>query len=152
MVLLASKELISHTTNVYHGERQHHKFTLDLTVAEIHQFTGAGSLDFEGKEFMPCASVRLDSEQRNPSDTYGWWSLGNGTYFAVFNEKLRDLEDFLAVVTPHSNTCRTGITANSGLITSENYNGDLRMVFQVPKCGVHIKENACFAELAILAE
>lgn len=150
MFLLESEELEGYARHFTNKDIQRHKLHLDLTVAEIHQYTGAGSLDFSGSEFMPSPSIRIDSEKRSHTDTYGWWTLGPGTYYAVMNEELQQMNNMLAIIAPHPYTRRAGIVANTGVVGEENYEKQLKLEFQVPKCGVNIKENARFAVLSIL--
>lgn len=152
MFLLESDELSNHAVNIIHKETQQHKLSLDLTVSEIHRFTQTGSLDFGGSEFKPAGTERVTAKKKNSDDDYSWWSLDEGTYLAVFNERLQYLEDTISFITPHTHTCRTGIIANSKLVTSEDYEGELNMTFRTPASGCRIKENARFANLVILAE
>ncbi len=152
MFLLQSDELLDHAKDIIHKDTQHHKLSIDLTIAEIYQLTGPGSLDFGGSEFSPAERKVIQSEKRNPNDEYGWWNLDGGTYIAVFNEQLQKHEDTLAVLSPHSHANEAGIITSTNLITSEVNMDQITINFQVPSIGCRIKENARFATLHILAD
>lgn len=152
MFLLQSDELLDHTKDIIHKDTQQHKFSFDLSVAEIHTFTEAGSLDFGGSEFEPASSRSIAPEKQNADDKYGWWNLEQGMYKAVFNEQLQNNEDTLTIISPHEHAIQAGIIAGTNLITDEVNKEQLSMNFQVPAVGCRIKENARFANLQILAD
>jgi hypothetical protein len=149
MILLQSDELDNHLQSIIHRDTQQHKSHFDLTVAEIHRFTKAGSLDFGGSEFEPAGKELLDP-QKNDGDDYGWWHLAKGTYQATMNEQIKDTEDTIAVIAPHPHALEAGLIANTQL-PSDNGRQLLTMNFSVPQIGCNIKENARIAELYLLA-
>ncbi|MFH5832406.1 dCTP deaminase [Halalkalibaculum sp. DA3122] len=152
MFLLQSNELLDHTTNIIHEKTQQHAFSVDLTVAEIYTFSGAGSLDFGGSEFQPAPAEPVDPEKKKEEDDYGWWTLGSGIYKAIFNEQLKNREDTLAVIAPHQHASEAGILAETVLIPPERKAEPVSYIFRVPAVGCHIKENARIATLHILAD
>lgn len=152
MFLLDSDELLEHTSNIIHKDTQKHKLNLDLTVSRVVKFTEAGSLDFGGSEFEPAAGKIIDPVKQSKNDDYGWWILKEGTFKAVFNETLHNLEDMLVAIAPHPHALDAGLVANTQLISVDHDPEELSMNFRVPKAGCNIKENARFATLHILAE
>lgn len=147
MKLLPSDKILELTDNIIHEDTQLHDQHLDLTVAEVHQLTGAGSLDFGGSEFTPAASEPIDPEKLNPNDSYGWWDLKIDTYQALFNESIEIPEDMIAVITPHIHAEKSGIIINTLYLSAEDNLEDLSMYFHVPVAGCKIKENARIATL-----
>ena len=151
MFLLQSDELLDHARDIIHKETQHHKFSLDLTVTEIHQYIAPAALDFGGSEFEAASTELVEPQKLNIEDDYGWWQLQQGTYKAVFNEELQHLEDTLAVISPHNHADEAGIIAGTKLISSEAQTDRITLNFQTPSMGCRIKENARLATLHILA-
>lgn len=150
MKLLSSDEILELTGNIIHEDTQLHENHLDLTVAEVHQMAGAGSLDFGGSEFTPAESELIDPKKRTPNDSYGWWDLKIDTYKAVFNESVQIPENTIAVITPHSHAEKAGIIINTLYISPEDNIDDLSIYFHVPVAGCKIKENARIATLRFL--
>lgn len=150
MILLQSNELTDHIGSIVHHETQQHSNHFDLTVASIHEFTEAGSLDFGGSEFQ-SADVREIKPQKNAEDDYGWWTLEKGCYTATMNEEIKKIEDTVALLAPHSHTLQAGIIANTAIFSSEEEGQKIKMNFTVPNTGCNIKENARFAALYMLA-
>lgn len=144
MTFLKSSEFMNNIESVIHQETQEHKTHFDLTVSEIYQFTEAGSLDFGGSEFKP-AKKRLLETQRNEGDKYGWWHLRKGTYQAVMNENITQMDKKIAILSPHPHTQQAGILFNTSLLTNTEANDSIAINFRVPKAGCNIKENARFA-------
>lgn len=150
MKLLSSYDILDLTDNIIHEDTQLHEQHLDLTVAEVHRLTDAGSLDFGGSEFTPAESDPIDPKKLNPNDSYGWWDLKIDTYKAVFNESVEVPEDLLAVITPHIHAEKSGIIINTLYISAEDDLDELSMYFHVPVAGCKIKENARIATLRFL--
>lgn len=151
MILLQKDELADHIGSIVHQDTQQHKNHFDLTVAQIHQITEAGSLDFGGSEFQPAEKRIVDPQKKNESDDYGWWHLHKGTYQATMNEKIKQFEDTIALLAPHAHTQKAGIIANTNILSSDEEEEPLTMNFRVPEAGCNIKENARFAVLYLLA-
>lgn len=150
MKLLESDDILNLTGNIIHEDTQLHEQHVDLTVAEVHRLTGAGSLDFGGSEFTPAESEPIDPEKLNPNDSYGWWDLKIDTYKAVFNESIKVPENTVAIITPHIHAEKSGIIINTLYISAEDDLEDLSMYFHVPVAGCKIKENARIATLRYL--
>ncbi len=62
--------------------------SVDLTVADIHELTAPGQIDFGGGEFAPAQHTSSDRTYHNPDDQYQWWHLDPGTYLIEYNESL----------------------------------------------------------------
>ena len=152
MFLLESDELLEHTSNIIHEDTQKHKLNLDLTVDRIFSFTEAGSLDFGGGEFEEAAGKFIEPVKQSNDADYGWWILKEGTYKAVFNESLKNLEDTIVALSLHSHAASAGVIGCTQLLTADHKLDDISMNFQVPKNGCNIKENARFATLHIIAD
>lgn len=152
MKLLPSDKILDLTGNIIHEDTQLHEQHLDLTVAEVHRLTGAGSLDFGGSEFTPADSEPMESKKKNPNDSYGWWDLKIDTYKAVFNESVEVPQNMIAVITPHIHAEKSGIMINTLFISAEDDLTDLNMYFHVPVAGCKIKENARIATLRFLSK
>ena len=58
----------------------------DLTVAEIHEITEPGRVDFGGGELEAAETEPHESEKRNTEDDYEWWHLDAGQYLLEYNE------------------------------------------------------------------
>lgn len=152
MFLLESSEILEHTNNIIHDDTQKQHLNLDLTVDEVYKFTTSGSLDFGGSEFEPASREIIKPVKQSTNDDYGWWNLKQGSYLAIFNESLENLEGTLVAISPHEHAAAAGLTANTRLITPESDLEELSMVFHVPVAGCNIKENARFATLHLIVD
>lgn len=145
MTLFKSNEIKKNIHNLVHQDTQQQEYCLDLTLSEIHEFTGAGSLDFGGSEFEPASTQIMKPEKKNTDDKYGWWKLSGGIYRAVCNESFKPLENHSIFITPHVHAQEAGLMVNT-VIADRNQNSDaIRLLIQVPDAGCNIKENARFA-------
>lgn len=150
MILLKEEELRNHLESIVHQDTQQHSNHFDLTISEINKFTEAASLDFGGSEFQP-ADTEVVNPQKTKGEDYGWWHLSEGVYQATMNEKIKEFEDTIAVLTPHIHTQKAGIITNTALLSKEEEGQTVTMNFRVPAAGCNIKENARFASLYLLA-
>lgn len=150
MNILQSDELTDHLESIIHKETQQHDNHFDLSVAEIYQFTEAGSLDFGGSEFQPAQKRLVEPQKEDKNDDYGWWHLRRGSYLAIMNEEIKDFRGKIALLAPHSHAQKTGIIANTNILSARNEQ-KLTMNFRVPEAGCNIKENARFAVLYLLS-
>lgn len=151
MILLKADELTDHLDSIIHKDTQLHNDHFDLTVAEIHQLTEAGSLDFGGSEFQPAQNRIIEPQKKNDADDYGWWHLNKGMYQATMNEEIKEFEDTIAFMAPHAHTQKVGIVANTSVLSSNEEGERVTMNFRVPEAGCNIKENARLAVLYLLA-
>lgn len=148
MKILNSGDFIENVSNVIHEDTQLHEYSVDLTVEEIHSFTGAGSLDFGGSEFESAAIEQVDTVRKNKDDKYGWWKLEGGMYRVYFNEGVEFSEDQILVLNLHEHARSAGLIASEQFL-SEN-EGDFFLNIQVPEAGCNIKENARIAVLHVI--
>jgi hypothetical protein len=151
MILLQADEIINHIGSIIHQDTQQHDNHFDLTVAQIHQLTEAGSLDFGGSEYQPAQKRAVVPQKKNKEDDYGWWHLHKGTYQATMNEEIKEFEDTIALLAPHPHTQKAGIITNTNLLSSNDEGKPVTINFRVPEAGCNIKENARFAVLYLLA-
>ncbi len=154
MAILQANTLVQHLKSLIHQPTQQHHNHIDLTVESIHNVNQAGSLDFGGSEFKAAQTIAIEPQKKNPSDDYGWWHLRKGTYKAVMNEGLKDIDDKLAIISPHNHFVEAGIIAHSLFISGGDTHEleNLELNFQVPEAGCNIKENARIATLYIIED
>lgn len=151
MILLKADELTNHLDSIIHKDTQLHDDHFDLTIAQIHQLTEAGSLDFGGSEFQTAQGRIIEPQKKNNDDDYGWWHLNKGMYQATMNEEVKEFKDTIALMAPHAHTQKVGIVANTSVLSSNEEGEPVTMNFRVPEAGCNIKENARFAVLYLLA-
>ncbi|MAO65276.1 MAG: hypothetical protein CL666_09780 [Balneola sp.] len=151
MQFLTTENISELISGIIHEDTQLHTDHIDLTVAEIHRITGAGSLDFGGSEFKPATTEKLEPKQRKPEDDYGWWKLGRGPYKIIFNETLELDENAKAIISPHAHAREAGLVTNTNVISSGANEEELAINVTVSEAGCNIKENARVAAMYILS-
>lgn len=145
MALSKSDELTKNISGLVHQDTQQQKFRLDLTLSEVHEFTGAGSLDFGGSEFEPATTQIIKPKKNDPGDDYGWWNLKGGIYRAICNESFKPLENHAIFIVPHEHAQSAGVMVNT-IVADRNLNSAaISLLIHVPDAGCKIKENARFA-------
>ncbi len=82
---------------------------VELTLASVHRFLGAGALAFDNVERVlpPTEDVAFDSE--------GWVRLEAGAYKIRFNETVSVPNDRFAIARPRSSLLRMGASLPSAL-------------------------------------
>lgn len=150
MTFMKSNDFLNYIESIVHQDTQEHKTHFDFTVSEIHKIAEAGSLDFGGSEFKE-AETEIIEPQKNEDDDYGWWHLPKGTYQATMNERIREGQNLVAMLSPHPHTQQAGILANTTLLTTDGAGNPLTINFQVPEAGCNIKENARFAVIYFIS-
>jgi len=150
MILLQSDELLNHLESIIHQDTQQHENHFDLTISKIHKIQEAGSLDFGGSEFQAATKSVIEPRKKNDEDDYGWWHLPKGHYQATMNEELKEFEDTIALLAPHTHARQAGILSNTLILSSEEEGDTITMNFHVPEAGCNIKENARFASLYLI--
>ena len=63
----------------------------DLSLGEVHDFAGSGSVDFSNEERVIAPSTSIQP------DRHGWFSLPAGCYTIVYNEVVRMPLDVAAI-------------------------------------------------------
>ncbi|NBC25442.1 MAG: hypothetical protein GVY08_01140 [Bacteroidetes bacterium] len=145
MTLKKSDEWIDSVKNIVHQDTQQQEFCLDLTVSEIRNFTGPGSLDFGGSEFAPASTELIEPKKKNPEDTYGWWKLLGGIYRAVCNESFKSLGDHAVFIVPHQHALDAGLMVHAALAERNVSSDPIELLIHAPGAGCNIKENARIA-------
>lgn len=137
--LIEEKGLIQ---NYVHLETQLTPQGFDLTVDEIHEYQGAGKLDFSNDEREIPDSEPIRPEKEDPEDDYGWWNLEQGTYKVVMNEKVDIPNNLAGYAFPRSSLLRMGVTIENAVWDSGfTGTGSFKISVDNPE-GVKIKENA----------
>lgn len=145
MTLKKSDEWIENINNLVHQDTQQQEFSLDLTLAEIQNFMGPGSLDFGGSEFTPASTQTIEPKKKNPDDKYGWWKLSGGVYRAVCNESFTLLEDQAIFIVPHKHALDAGVMVHTAIAEQNVNRNPVMLLIHVPGAGCNIKENARIA-------
>lgn len=91
-------DLTEFVDEIVHEPTQTESPGLDLTVANVHEVTAPGRVDFGGGELEPAETEPHPSEKRDPDDDYEWWSLDAGQYLVEYNETLTPPADVTLVV------------------------------------------------------
>jgi len=154
MKLHTSNEILSVLGNIIHADTQKHGRRIDLTLSEVHELTGPGSLDFGGSEFREAPAEVIRPQKKQPDDDYGWWTLDGGTYIATCNESIELDENSMAVVAPHPHSLSAGLKVNTAVLDSDaaSHSKSITLLIEVPEIGCNIKENARFATLFLISE
>jgi hypothetical protein len=79
-------------SGIVHEPTQTEGRGFDLTVAEIHEVTDPGRVDFGGGELEAAGTDPHPSQKRTEDDDYEWWGLEAGQYLVEYNESI-DSED-----------------------------------------------------------
>ena len=95
---MSSVPLTDCVDGIVHEPTQTEGQGLDLTVAEIHDVTEPGRVDFGGGELEHAGTEPHPSAKRNPDDDYEWWVLDAGQYLIEYNETLSPPEGVALVV------------------------------------------------------
>lgn len=152
MFLHNSESLKNRVADLIHSDTQLQKQSVDLSISEIHRYTQAASLDFGGSEFKAANTEHINPLKQSNEDNYGWWTLDEGSYKAVFNESLKNSDGSLVIISPHSHANAAGLIVNTQLFSGISRMEALTLNFRVPEAGCNIKENARFAVLHIIEE
>lgn len=74
--------------DIVHEPTQTEGTGFDLTVADIHETTEPGRVDFGGGELEAATTEPHATQKRNDDDDYAWWHLDDGQYLIEYNESL----------------------------------------------------------------
>ncbi len=121
-------------------EKQLQQAGIDLTVATIHKFTSAGTIDFSNEK-----RVLSNTEEVEKQD--GKWILEPGAYKIKYNEKVTIPNDCAALCFPRSTLLRCGCYILTAL-WDPGYvgRGESTLIVQNPH-GLTLYENARVAQL-----
>lgn len=145
--MIEEENLIS---DYLHLETQMGSNGFDVTVDEIHRYTGSGKLDFSNDERELPETERVEPEKKSGEDDYGWWTLEPGVYKIVMNEKVDIPNDLVGFAFPRSSLLRMGATINNAVWDSGyTGRGEFMLTVENPD-GIEIKENARVNQLVFL--
>jgi len=126
----------THIDGLVHEPTQTQGSGVDLTVAEVHEVTGPGRVDFGGGELEAAATEPHEREKRDPDDEYGWWSLDPGTYLVEYNESIAGSDRRFTVQT------RDALLERGAFHPTLRVAELPRVPLSVGGAGIRIKENA----------
>jgi len=120
----------------------------DLTLNQVSQFEGQGSLDFSNKERVLPPTSEVPAVKDKPDDRLGWWTLGRGVYKVTTNEVVSIPNDLIAVAYPRSSLLRMGCFTQTA-VWDAGYKGrsEFLLIVENPG-GIRLKQNARIAQLA----
>ncbi len=145
--LIDSRDLVS---DFIHLETQLQPNGFDVTVDELHAFTGPGKLDFSNSERELPDTRKLQPETHHPDDDYGWWMLEPGAYKVVMNESVNIPKDLVGIAFPRSSLLRMGAyTQNAFWDGGYRGGGEFLLRVRNPE-GINIKENARVNQISFL--
>ena len=123
-------------SDIVHEPSQREGRGFDLTVAQIHEVTGPGRVDFGGGELEPADCDPHPSEKRNPDDDYEWWHLDAGQYLLEYNESITSDDVAFTLQT------RDELLARGAVHPRLSVTELPRVPLSVGGAGIRIKENA----------
>jgi hypothetical protein len=123
-------------SGIVHEPTQTEGRGLDLTVAEIHEVTGPGRVDFGGGELEPAETDPHPGQKRNEGDDYEWWHLDAGQYLLEYNESIEG-EDMQFTLQTHQELLARGAFHPTLQVTELP-----RVPLSVGGEGIRIKANA----------
>ncbi|WP_136716758.1 dCTP deaminase [Halorientalis salina] len=130
-------DLTAFVEDIVHEPTQTEGAGLDLTVAEVHEVTAPGRVDFGGGELDPAETEPHPSSKRNADDDYEWWTLDAGQYLIEYNETLAPPEDVRLVV-----QTRDELLARGAFHPTLRVRDCRQVPLSVGGAGLRLKENA----------
>jgi dUTP pyrophosphatase len=113
----------------------------DLTLAEIHRYTGHGTVaQSNAKRVLP------DLEQLQPGED-GFFALDPGAYHVVYNEVVNLPIDLMALGRPRSTLNRSGVTINTAVWDAGYHGRSTSMLVVVNPFGFRIEPKARLLQL-----
>lgn len=115
---------------------------VDFTLKEIARFgEEPGAIDFDNSERRTPETVPIEP------DGDGWWHLGPGPYWVVYNEVVNIPHDVFALARTRSSLLRSGAQIGTALWDS-GYSGRSGSVLVVHNpAGIRLKRNARVLQL-----
>jgi len=143
-------EIIDYLENIIYKDKQVQNNGVHLTVKKISSLTERGDIDFGGSEYGESEIREIHPEKISPDDKYGWWSLSEGEYLIVYNEKIRDSipQEDIIFLQPALRLVRNGSYHPTLIINNQ---GSITTTLFVGKRGLKIKENARISKLLIIS-
>jgi len=144
-MIVSGKELVKFVENLIYEKKQVRGYEIDLTLRDIYEIEGKGSLDFGGSEYRASGKNRIEPV-KEPGERYGWWYLKPKTYLITLNETVK--KGFIYFISPHHRLLRAGAT-HPTLVTMD-WNPDYVLPLHVGEMGLNLKENARVSKLFAL--
>jgi dUTP pyrophosphatase len=113
----------------------------DLTLAEIHRYTGPGTVARSNAQ-----RVLPDLERMQPGDD-GFFALEPGPYHVVYNEVVNLPIDLMALGRPRSTLNRSGVTINTAVWDAGYHGRSTSMLVVVNPFGFRIEPSARLLQL-----
>ena len=136
--LIENHQLITEYVDL---DKQVQSSGFDLSLKEVHNITGSGSIDFSNKE-----RVIAEYDELHP-DSDGWWSLQQGCYMIVYNEIVSMPLDVSAIARSRSTVLRNGATVETA-VWDPGYKGRSSSLLVVHNLrGLKLKKDARVAQL-----
>ena len=136
--LIVDQQLI---TNYIDLEKQIQPSGFDLSLSEILDYKGAGSVDFSNIERVIAKTIPLET------DKDGWHYLKQGSYVIVYNEVVRIPLDIVALARSRSTILRNGGLIGTA-VWDPGYQGRSSSLLVVHNpYGLKIKKDARVAQL-----
>jgi deoxycytidine triphosphate deaminase len=146
-MILSGEDTAAYVENIVHLETQQADYGIDLTVDALFRITGEGALDFGGSEFEQASRRMLEPELAKPGNSYGWWTLEEGSYIVRFNESLQLSDDVIARIEPLERLLQTGVTHASQHLGRSTAPIETLLIVGSP--GVQLKENCRISRLLV---
>ncbi|MCX6775844.1 MAG: deoxyuridine 5'-triphosphate nucleotidohydrolase [Candidatus Micrarchaeota archaeon] len=116
---------------------------VDLTLAKILRFKGAGAIDFSNRE-------RVIPECKEVAFKNGWANLRKGAYKVIYNEIVRIPKDCIALAFPRSSLLRCGAFLHCA-VWDPGYEGRSESLLVVSnERGIKLKKNARLVQLIFI--
>lgn len=118
---------------------------VDLTIAAVHRFTGAGRIatDNAGRVLPELEVVAPDED--------GWFDLAPGPWHITYNEVVDLPEDLMALGRPRSSLGRSGVTIHTA-VWDAGYRGRSTSLLQVVNpAGFRVQLNARVMQLVFFS-
>ncbi len=123
---------------------------IDLTAANIFEFTEEGALDFSNKERKIPECKEIPALKENHEDKFGWWNLKKGIYKLKTNEVVNLPNDLIALAFSRTSVLRMGAFTQHG-VWDAGFKGRSEFVLVVDNpAGLRLKQNARVAQLVFL--
>jgi dUTP pyrophosphatase len=131
-------ELISNYIDL---EKQLQPSGFDISIKEVYEYVGAGSVDFSNKERKIA-----DTKVLKPN-TEGWYNLKPGCFIIVYNEVVKMPLDVVAIARSRSTLLRNGASMETA-VWDPGYHGRSSSLLVVHNpFGINLKKDARVAQL-----
>jgi len=136
--LIETKQLVSGYIDL---QTQLQPAGFDLSLKEVHSFSGDGAVDYTNKErkIAPTNQMLQDAD--------GWYILDKGCYMVVYNEIVKMPLNLVALARSRSTVLRNAAAVETA-VWDPGYNGRSSSLFVVDNpSGIRLKQDARIAQL-----